>query len=215
MEGPPSDRGVNYRALGHLFDTIAERKGVWNFNVTVSVVEIYNEMPRDLLSDDAKAKLDIRQGPNGPYIPDLTKESVHSVVDVASVMKHAMSNRQVTATEMNEHSSRSHCLVFVHVSGENLLSHDKTEGKLVLCDLAGSERVQRSGAVGLSMKEAQHINKSLSSLGDVIAKLKEKSSHIPYRNSKLTYLLQDCLGMTHSLTCPSFICHQYLITICI
>jgi len=103
-------------------------------------------------------------------------------------------NRATAITDMNEHSSRSHALLCVTVNGQNKTTGHRSIGKLNLVDLAGSERVSKSGSEGARMKEAQNINKSLSSLGDVIHSLKNKTSHVPYRNSKLTYLLQESLG---------------------
>jgi len=97
-------------------------------------------------------------------------------------------------TNMNEHSSRSHSLLSVEVEGENLIAGIKYVGKLHLIDLAGSERLSKSLATGDRLEEAKAINKSLSALGNVIEALQKKSSHIPYRNSKLTYLLSDSLG---------------------
>ncbi|KAJ1415519.1 P-loop containing nucleoside triphosphate hydrolase [Sesbania bispinosa] len=103
-------------------------------------------------------------------------------------------NRAVGATALNERSSRSHSVLTVHVRGRDLISNSTLKGCLHLVDLAGSERVDKSEAVGERLKEAQHINKSLSALGDVISALAQKSPHIPYRNSKLTQVLQDSLG---------------------
>lgn len=85
-------------------------------------------------------------------------------------------------------------ILTIHVQGKELISGTLLRGCLHLVDLAGSERVEKSEAVGERLKEAQHINKSLSALGDVIASLAQKSAHIPYRNSKLTQVLQDSLG---------------------
>ncbi|MCI04192.1 kinesin-4-like [Trifolium medium] len=95
---------------------------------------------------------------------------------------------------MNERSSRSHSCLTVHVHGKNLISGGIIRGSMHLVDLAGSERADKTEATGDRLKEAQHINKSLSALGDVIASLAQKNAHVPYRNSKLTQLLQDALG---------------------
>src|SRR5262245_1449345 len=95
---------------------------------------------------------------------------------------------------MNEHSSRSHSMLTIEVEGENHMAGTKYLGKLHLIDLAGSERLAKTGATGDRLKEAQAINKSLSALGNTIAALQKKQAHVPYRDSKLTYLLQDSLG---------------------
>ncbi|VFQ59602.1 unnamed protein product [Cuscuta campestris] len=109
-------------------------------------------------------------------------------------MKIGQRNRSVGATALNDHSSRSHSCLTVHVRGQDLTTGTVLRGCMHLVDLAGSERVDKSQVTGERLKEAQHINKSLSALGDVISALAQKSSHIPYRNSKLTQLLQDSLG---------------------
>ncbi|WJX65019.1 hypothetical protein P8452_49726 [Trifolium repens] len=114
--------------------------------------------------------------------------------DVLDLMKIGQRNRAVGATALNERSSRSHSVLTIHVRGRDLVSNSVLKGCLHLVDLAGSERVEKSEAVGERLKEAQHINKSLSALGDVISALAQKSQHIPYRNSKLTQVLQDSLG---------------------
>ncbi|KAF1645680.1 Kinesin-like protein KIFC3, partial [Aptenodytes patagonicus] len=103
-------------------------------------------------------------------------------------------NRATECTNLNEHSSRSHALLIVTVRGFDRSTGLRTTGKLNLVDLAGSERVGRSGAEGSRLREAQHINKSLSALGDVIYALRSRQGHVPFRNSKLTYLLQDSLS---------------------
>ncbi|XP_074646224.1 kinesin-like protein KIFC3 [Tubulanus polymorphus] len=195
MEGPNDDPGINQRALIELFNEMEERSTDWVYSINVSVMEIYNEMIRDLLSNDPLRKLDVKMNQDSSlYVPGLTSIEVSNVSEVNKTFTVGRMNRVTASTNMNEHSSRSHALLTINVLGTNKTTGVRTLGKLNLVDLAGSERVSKSGADGARLKEAQNINKSLSSLGDVIHALKNKQSHIPYRNSKLTYLLQDSLG---------------------
>lgn len=202
MNGTELDRGVNYRALQNLFETADQRKEHGcDVSVSVSMLEIYNETLRDLISpsDEKGPKLEIRRDPNGSsanavHVPNLTEVDVNSFDETWDVMMKGTLNRSIGRTDMNEHSSRSHLLLRVTVRCEDLDSGLKTCGILHLVDLAGSERVSRSNASGSRLKEAQHINKSLSSLGDVFSALLSHANHVPYRNSRLTYLLQDSLG---------------------
>eukprot|EP00051_Salpingoeca_urceolata_P026931 m.479338 g.479338 ORF g.479338 m.479338 type:complete len:909 (+) comp21408_c0_seq1:82-2808(+) len=196
MDGSDDHPGLNRRALGALFDLCKERSADWSYEIEVSVLEIYNEQLRDLLSEKPKAKLEIKHGKSGPHVPGLTKQPVQSPNEVREWFQTAQKVRATSSTDMNEHSSRSHALLVVYVVGTNLSTGVQTKGKLNLIDLAGSERVSKSGAIhdDERFKEATSINKSLSSLGDVIHALGAKQKHIPYRNSKLTHLLQDSLG---------------------
>ncbi|XP_065827756.1 kinesin-like protein KIFC3 isoform X3 [Oscarella lobularis] len=195
MEGPEENPGVNPRALDELFAVAKERALDWTYEITMSVLEIYNEQIRDLLGENPSAKMEIRQHPEGHlYVPGLCWVQVAARVDVQEVFSLGRENRATACTNMNEHSSRSHALLCVKVKGTNKTTGARCIGRLNLIDLAGSERVAKSGTEGERLKEAQNINKSLSSLGDVIHSLKNKSSHIPFRNSKLTYLLQDSLS---------------------
>ncbi|KAH9722695.1 kinesin-like protein KIN-14K [Citrus sinensis] len=132
--------------------------------------------------------------PNGLAVPDASMHPVTSTEDVLELMDIGLKNRAIGATALNERSSRSHSVVTVHVRGKDLKTGIPLHGNLHLVDLAGSERVDRSEATGDRLKEAQHINKSLSALGDVIFALAQKSPHVPYRNSKLTQILQSSLG---------------------
>ncbi|KAF3943183.1 hypothetical protein CMV_030232 [Castanea mollissima] len=189
--------GVNYRALRDLFQISKERAEFIKYEVGVQMIEIYNEQVRDLLFITlTPCTLDIRNNSqlNGLNVPDASLVRVTCTRDVLDLMRIGQKNRAVGATALNERSSRSHSVLTVHVHGKELVSNSVLKGCLHLVDLAGSERVDKSEAVGERLKEAQHINRSLSALGDVISALAQKSSHIPYRNSKLTQVLQDSLG---------------------
>ncbi|PWZ06797.1 Kinesin-like protein KIN-14F [Zea mays] len=181
MSGPKNmteqTQGVNYRALGDLFKLAEQRKRTFIYDIAVQMIEIYNEQVRDLLVTD-----------------DASLVRVASTMDVMELMNVGHKNRAVGATALNDRSSRSHSCLTVHVKGRDLTSGTILRGCMHLVDLAGSERVDKSEVTGERLKEAQHINKSLSALGDVIASLAQKNSHVPYRNSKLTQLLQDSLG---------------------
>ncbi|KAK5618284.1 hypothetical protein CRENBAI_020016 [Crenichthys baileyi] len=196
MEGSVENPGINQRALKHLFSEIEERRDMWSYTVTVSSVEIYNEVLRDLLSKDGE-KLDIKINPDGTgqlHVPGLRVIEVRSFQHIKKILATARRNRITFGTQMNQHSSRSHALLCITVQGTDLASGSKTTGKMNLVDLAGSERVWKSGAEGERLKEAQNINRSLLALGDVIQALRGRHTHIPFRNSRLTYLLQDSLG---------------------
>ncbi|CAL5016479.1 unnamed protein product [Urochloa decumbens] len=189
--------GVNYRSLNDLFELSQTRADSVTYDVKVQMIEIYNEQVRDLLmTDGANRRLEIRNNShvNGLNIPDANIVPVKCAQDVLDLMKVGQRNRAVGSTALNERSSRSHSVLTVHVQGKEVISGSILRGCLHLVDLAGSERVDKSEATGERLTEAKHINKSLSALGDVIAALAQKSSHVPYRNSKLTQVLQDALG---------------------
>jgi kinesin family protein C2/C3 len=141
--------------------------------------------------------LEIRPGTE-TRVAGLKEVAVSSSAEVEQLMVAGNKNRAVGSHDMNAQSSRSHSILCIRVTGVNLHNGDDMAGKLHLIDLAGSERVGKTDCSGERLKEAQNINKSLSSLGDVIGALAKKSRgkkdvHIPYRNSKLTYFLQDSL----------------------
>ncbi|XP_070816521.1 kinesin-like protein KIFC3 isoform X9 [Chaetodon trifascialis] len=197
MEGVVDDPGINQRALRLLFSEVTEKAPDWDYKITVSMVEIYNETLRNLLGENPTDKLDIKMNPDGSgqlYVPGLTEFIVQSPEDINRVFELGHMNRATACTNLNEHSSRSHALLIITVSGFNTATGNRTQGKLNLVDLAGSERIAKSGAEGSRLREAQCINKSLSALGDVINALRSKHSHVPFRNSRLTYLLQDSLS---------------------
>lgn len=197
MEGPTSDRGINFRSLQRLFELKKDREQEFEYNIEVSLLEIYNENIIDLLVDSKKSKrvkLEVKRDPiKGQYVPGLTMVSCSSHEDVLALMQHGYQNRTVHGTDMNSHSSRSHCALSVYVTAQSIIDGATTRGKLHLIDLAGSERLSKSNAEGLRQKEAQAINKSLSALGDVISARMNKQKHVPFRNSTLTFLLQDSL----------------------
>lgn len=196
MEGYSGDYGISPRAIGELFRLVQEMESDWTFSLTLSMLEIYNETILDLLdSNPNKEKLDVRQTPDGNTVPGLTEVSITSWEQVLDLMRQGQANRAVGSHDMNDRSSRSHSILTVVCRGKNKIDGTATFGKLNLIDLAGSERISKTDATGDRLKEAQNINRSLSALGDVISALgNKKNTHVPFRNSKLTFLLQDSLG---------------------
>ncbi|KAJ9674053.1 hypothetical protein PVL29_023548 [Vitis rotundifolia] len=196
MEGTNKNRGVNYRTLEQLFKIAEERKEIFTYKISVSVLEVYNEQIRDLLATSPTSKkLEIRQATEGVHhVPGIVEAKVENIKEVWDVLQAGSNGRAVGSNNVNEHSSRSHCMLCIMVGAKNLMNGECTNSKLWLVDLAGSERLAKTEVQGERLKEAQNINRSLSALGDVISALATKSSHVPYRNSKLTHLLQDSLG---------------------
>lgn len=169
------------------------------FLIRVAFIEIYNECIHDLLSSDSRAKMELKEDPKkGVYIKDLTMNTVNNIKQMHTYMDQGNSNKSVGATAMNADSSRSHSVftIFVESSEETAEGGNRFKSaKLNLVDLAGSERQDKTQATGDRLKEAQKINMSLSALGNVIQALVDgKAKHIPYRDSKLTRILQDSLG---------------------
>ncbi|KAL9248102.1 hypothetical protein vseg_021462 [Gypsophila vaccaria] len=198
MEGTPENRGVNYRTLKELFRLADQRNSTMRYELYVSMLEVYNERIRDLLvenTNEPPKKLEIKQSPEGTQeVPGLVEARVYGTEEVWELLRTGSRVRSVGSTNANELSSRSHCLLRVVVKGENLVNGQRTKSNLWLVDLAGSERVGRIEVEGERLKESQFINKSLSALGDVISALASKTAHVPYRNSKLTHMLQSSLG---------------------
>lgn len=189
--------GVNVRALRELFRLVEEKGADYDFEMSIGVFEIYCEMIKDLLNGNED--LQIRQGKDAVgrtinYIENLSNEVVRDVDSVLKVIEKANGFRKTVTTKMNPESSRSHLIMSVDVATIDRLSGKRTQSHLNMIDLAGSERVGKSGVQGQNMKEAQAINQSLSALGNVLAALGKGTSHVPYRNSKLTHSLADSLG---------------------
>ncbi|XP_050526941.1 kinesin heavy chain [Daktulosphaira vitifoliae] len=193
--GDPSKQGIIPRIVNDIFNHIYAMEENLEFHIKVSYFEIYMDKIRDLL-DVSKVNLSVHEDKNRvPFVKGATERFVSSPEEVFAVIEEGKANRHIAVTNMNEHSSRSHSVFLINVKQENLENEKKLSGKLYLVDLAGSEKVSKTGAEGTVLDEAKNINKSLSALGNVISALAEdKKTHIPYRDSKLTRILQESLG---------------------
>ncbi|XP_056873230.1 kinesin-like protein KIF3B isoform X2 [Takifugu flavidus] len=197
----PEKRGVIPNAFDHVFTHISRSQSDKQYLVRASYLEIYLEEIRDLLDPKhgGTRSLELRESPeSGVYVRNLTSCVCKSIKEIEDVMNMGNQARAVGATDMNEHSSRSHALFLITVEcsqpGPDGRKHIRV-GRLNLVDLAGSERQAKTGVQGERLKEAAKINLSLSALGNVISALADgRSGHVPYRDSKLTRLLQDSLG---------------------
>ncbi|XP_018561737.1 osmotic avoidance abnormal protein 3 isoform X2 [Anoplophora glabripennis] len=227
MEGIKSDdgsqKGVISRAFEHIFEAISVTTGV-KYLALVSYLEIYNEQIRDLLLPSEKLTngptLNLKESPSeGVTVPGLTSHPVHNASECESFLNIGSKNRMIGATLMNQNSSRSHSIFTISIEQISNLNNNESirKGKLNLVDLAGSERQAKTGATGDRLKEATKINLSLSALGNVISALVDgKAKHIPYRDSKLTRLLQDSLGgntRTLMIACVSPSSRDYMETL--
>ncbi|KAI8956377.1 kinesin-domain-containing protein [Xylaria longipes] len=190
-----SGKGITPRIVEQIFTSILSSPPTIEYTVRVSYMEIYMERIRDLLAPQ-NDNLPVHEEKNrGVYVKGLLEIYVSSVEEVFEVMKRGGNARAVAATNMNQESSRSHSIFVITVTQKNLETGSMKSGQLFLVDLAGSEKVGKTGASGQTLEEAKKINKSLSALGMVINALTDgKSSHVPYRDSKLTRILQESLG---------------------
>ena len=198
MSGSAENKGIIPNSFSHIFEAISLADSSKMFLVRCSYLEIYNEEVRDLLEFDPSLKLELKESKDkGIFVKGLSQKLVKSVQEIEKMMSYGTSHRITKETNMNEKSSRSHAIFTVYVeTSENSEKRSVIKaGKLNMVDLAGSERQKKTGAQGERMKEAIEINLSLSALGNVISALVDgNSSHVPYRDSKLTRLLQDSLG---------------------
>ncbi|KAJ3400233.1 hypothetical protein HDU80_007177 [Chytriomyces hyalinus] len=188
-------KGLTPRLVETIFSTIFNAPSNLEFTVKVSYMEVYMEKIRDLLNP-VNDNLPIHEDKKkGVYVKGLLEVFVGSVEEVYDVMRRGQGARIVASTNMNAESSRSHSIFMMQISLKNLVDGSSRTGKLYLVDLAGSEKVGKTGAAGQTLEEAKMINRSLSALGMVINALTDgKSSHVPYRDSKLTRILQESLG---------------------
>lgn len=206
--------GVTSHSLHKIMEYAAKNNNAFNFKISVEAVEIYNEQLRDLLKTSSLSEqsrnvipttstfgsdLSIQHNPISgvPYLAGATRTVVNTESEANMVFSRALRQRSTAATAANERSSRSHFVFSVHIERTAKSSSDgkspkRTSGVLHLVDLAGSERLNNSLVTGIHAKETKAINTSLSTLGQVINALRNKgtSLHVPFRNSKLTFLLQ-------------------------
>ncbi|KAK0601819.1 hypothetical protein LWI29_027716 [Acer saccharum] len=204
MEGPSVlecdelKQGLLQRAANGLFECIKSTEGSVKHTIKLSMVEIYMEKVRDLF-DLSKDNIQIKESRvQGILLSGVTEIAISGPADALQRLSSGIANRAVGETQMNMASSRSHCIYIFTIQQELAKEKRVKSGKLVLVDLAGSEKVEKTGAEGRVLEEAKTINKSLSALGNVINALTcgspGKTNHIPYRDSKLTRILQDALG---------------------
>ena len=188
-------KGIIPRIVEQLFSAIFAAPPHIEYTVRVGYLEIYMERIRDLLNP-ANDNLPVHEEKNrGVYVKGLVELYVASVGEVYTIMQRGQKARVVAATNMNQESSRSHSIFVITITQKDTSTGSQKSGTLYLVDLAGSEKVGKTGASGQTLEEAKKINKSLSALGMVINSLTDgKSSHIPYRDSKLTRILQESLG---------------------
>uniref|UniRef100_A0A8C8LTN7 Kinesin-like protein n=1 Tax=Oncorhynchus tshawytscha TaxID=74940 RepID=A0A8C8LTN7_ONCTS len=202
MEGSlhdPDGMGIIPRIVQDIFNYIYSMDEnlefhikVWSTSTTYNVIIIKCVFPPSAVT---KNNLSVHEDKNRvPYVKGCTERFVCSPEEVMDTIDEGKSNRHVAVTNMNEHSSRSHSIFQINVKQENTATEQKLSGKLYLVDLAGSEKVGKTGAEGAVLEEAKNINKSLSALGNVISALAEGSTYVPYRDSKMTRILQDSLG---------------------
>ena len=204
MMGPDSDEGpvssdpnlwgIIPRAISQIFDYIANAPQEVTFSLAVSYLEVYREVIRDLL-DPSKVNLAVRESPTkGIYVDGATTGFVTCAEDVFQAIAVGDASRAVASTNMNAHSSRSHSLFIMKITQKNELDGSVKSSQLNLVDLAGSEKIGKTGATGDTLEEAKKINQSLSALANVINALADGKGHIPFRDSKLTRILQQSLG---------------------
>merc|ERR1711865_787764 len=192
--------GLIPRALEQIFTASEKmRSQGWQWSLKAFFVEVYNEVLRDLLREDKGNSTPqchtIKNDKDwGAVVTNVGCVDVTSMSQINTLMAKAAKLRSVGATDMNAQSSRSHSIFALYITGTNVGLDTELHGALHLVDLAGSERLDKSGATGDRLKETQNINKSLSSLSDVFLAKSENRSHVPFRNSKLTHLMEPCLS---------------------
>lgn len=194
-------QGIIPRSVMTVFNEIETVDIETEFTIRCSMLEIYRERLNDLLiPQDMQINLKIKEAPQrGIYVDGLTEECVGDPKELFECIDYGNSNRKIASTEMNSESSRSHSLFFLCVE-QKFTNGTEKKGQLNLVDLAGSEKIHKTKVEGENLEEAKKINLSLSALGNVINSLTSGKDHIPYRDSKLTRLLQESLGGNYKTT---------------
>ncbi|ESK97002.1 kinesin heavy chain [Moniliophthora roreri MCA 2997] len=188
-------KGIIPRITEQIFQSIVESDAHLEYLVKVSYMEIYLEKIRDLLAPQNDNLQVHEEKSRGVYVKNLSDYYVSSAREVYEIMRAGGAARVVSSTNMNAESSRSHSIFLITINQKNTETGAQKTGNLYLVDLAGSEKVGKTGASGQTLEEAKKINKSLSALGMVINALTDpKVKYIPYRDSKLTRILQESLG---------------------
>lgn len=199
LYGIPEQPGVSPRTCTEVFDVVERFRDKFDSELSCAMVELYNSNVRDLLSaEKTPPKLDIKQekNPDGSMGVKLecTIVPASNTADLETAVGRGFGNRKVASTSMNADSSRSHLLFMIFVKVTDKETGKVRSGKITIVDLAGSERLAKSQVTGDAQKEAIEINKSLTALGDVMMAITSKAKMVPYRNHKLTQLMQDSLG---------------------
>ena len=191
MMGSSNKPGIIKRSFQSIFTNIKNDSDNQT-NVIVSMLEIYNETVTDLLSDEIDEPLDVNVGKSGVYVENLSEWNAFSYKEVEALLNKAEQRKRLASNDLDR-SSRSHTIIITRVDTENLQTGQVITGFMYLIDLAGSERARSTSVSSHKLREGQNINNSLIALGDVIDALGKKQKHVPYRSSKLTFLLQDVL----------------------
>jgi len=200
MYGAPGAEGTAPRTIQEVYRVIEQGRSRFSYTVMASMLELYRNDLVDLLNkgaSGAKSKLNLRtQKSGGVLVENLSEEECASAEDLTALLERGSAQRAVCATAMNSESSRSHLVLSISIVSVNKETKERLRGKILICDLAGSERLKKSQVSDEQQKEAIEINKSLTALGDVVEALTKGEKVIPYRNHKLTQLMQDSLGGT-------------------
>jgi len=204
MYGSLGLEGIAPRTIREVFRIADRDQDRSRCQVSASMVELYRNELVDLLAPRAVHRSQQPQAggrlsvhvdrDKAVHVDHLTEEECQDPAELLQLLERGIRQRTVTATAMNSQSSRSHLLMMINILSTNKDSQEQLRGKILLCDLAGSERLKRSEVSGDAQKEAIEINRSLTALGDVIEALTKGEKHIPYKNHKLTQLMQDALG---------------------